>query len=130
MRSATRRSEPNALALADDHDPAGRDDEAFPVALEVDADLRARLHDDVLVDDRVADDCAVADVRAVQQIESSTTAPESTRTSGESTERRTVPPATITPAHTIESIAIPVWPGSSNTNFAGGKRSGWARIGQ
>ena len=35
-----------------------------------------------------------------------------------------MPPETMTPAQTIESTAMPVRPGSSCTNFAGGSGSG------
>ena len=48
---------------------------------------------------------------------------------GESTERRTSPPETITPAHTIESRACPVRSSSANTNLAGGSGSCQVRIG-
>src|SRR6266545_4768065 len=61
--------------------------------------------------------------------ESSTSAPSRTRTPGASTERRTVPPETITPAQTIESIAWPTLPGASSTNLAGGSGSCQVRIG-
>ena len=105
--------------------PPGETTKRLPVVLEVDAELCARLDHDVLVDDRVPHDRVLADVDAVAcSTEPSTWRREWTWTPGESTDRRTIPPETITPAQTIESTAMPVWPGSSNTNFAGGCRLG------
>jgi hypothetical protein len=61
--------------------------------------------------------------------ESSTVAWEWTWTAGESTERRTSPPETTTPPHTIESSACPIRSGSAKTNFAGGSGDCHVRIG-
>jgi hypothetical protein len=56
------------LALGDDGDAAGRDDEAArPVVLLVHPDRGALGDDDVLVQDRVLDDGVTADVAPVQQ---------------------------------------------------------------
>ena len=109
------------LALADDDDPAGRDDEA----------LRSCSGS--------TPSCAPGSITTfLSTIAFRTIAPSPTSTPshqhgaldlgaasgrstpGESTDRRTIPPETITPAQTIESTAMPVCPGSSKTNFAGG----------
>src|SRR5215469_14584469 len=55
---------------------------------------------------------------------------EFTRTSCDNTELDTRPPEIITPAVMIEFIAMPVRPGSPNTNFAGGYCRTRVRIGQ
>ncbi len=55
-----------------------------------------------------------------------TSAREWTRTFGDSTERRTVPPDTMTPSLTIESTADPRRSSKSWTNFAGGH--GWRQV--
>src|SRR5689334_18067334 len=60
----------------------------------------------------------------------STSEYEFTRTSGESTLLRTVPPERMQPGHTMESIAVPVRPGSPKTNLAGGYWRWWVRMGQ
>jgi hypothetical protein len=57
----------DAGALGDHDNAAGRDREAFAVGSEVDADLRAGLDDDVLVEDRVADHPIAAHVHAREQ---------------------------------------------------------------
>lgn len=59
-----------------------------------------------------------------------TSAPECTRTPGDSTERRTLPPDTMTPGLTSDSIAWPTRPGESCTNLAGGCEPTLVRIGQ
>ena len=82
--------------------------EALAIGLGVDADLRARRDRDVLVDDRVPHDRAAADVDAVHQHRPLHLGVASARARrGERIERRTVPPETITPAHTIEFMAAP-----------------------
>src|SRR5215813_15631049 len=67
--SVTRREQTrlhlDALALPDDHDAAVRDGEALAIAFEVDTDLRAVRDDDVLVEDRVANDRVPPDVAAL-----------------------------------------------------------------
>src|SRR5689334_12597132 len=55
------------VAFPDDDDAPVRDDESPTVRLDVDAHLRARLDDDVLVDDRVSHDRLAADVDTVHQ---------------------------------------------------------------
>src|SRR5271156_3941676 len=52
------------------------------------------------------------------------------RTSCDSTLLRTTAPETIHPAEMVELIAMPVRPGSPNTNFAGGYCRTRVRIGQ
>ena len=61
--------------------------------------------------------------------EPSTSARCSTKTPGDMTDRRTVPPEIIVPPETIESKASPLRSGSSNTNFAGGNCGGLVKIG-
>src|SRR5229473_2728892 len=65
------------------------------------------------------------------RIDSSTSVYEWMRTRGWSTLRLIVPPEMITPAETIESVAIPMRCDleSANTNFAGGRLSGAETIG-
>src|SRR3954470_22939980 len=56
------------LALADHDDPAGRDVEpALAVGVGIDAELGARLHADVLVEDRAAHDGIAADLRPLHE---------------------------------------------------------------
>src|ERR1700689_3751468 len=60
----------------------------------------------------------------------STSEYEFTRTSCDSTLFRTTAPEMMQPPETIELIAMPVRPGSPNTNFAGGYCLARVRIGQ
>ena len=53
-----------------------------------------------------------------------------TRTFENSSDRRTIEPLMMQPLATIESIAVPRRPSSSNTNFAGGSCSWYVQIGQ
>src|SRR5947207_9127430 len=61
---------------------------------------------------------------------SSTSLKEFTRTSGDKMLLRTELPEMMQPEDTMESSAVPVRPGSANTNFAGGYCRWWVRIGQ
>src|SRR6266540_2767019 len=60
-----RRSRQRELALAEDGDPAVGDLVPSPVEIELDTDVRAFGHDDVLVEDRPADDGAPPDLDVV-----------------------------------------------------------------